>query len=640
MKSNLKKHKKLIWVIGILLMVILIIGIQKVWSNRRRMEAMQFMQQETATLERRTLLESISATGTIASVASKEISANVSGIEVESILVAVGDRVEEGDLLCVLDAETIEQNLADTKASYEVAQKKTQLELAAAERSLAEAQTSATIDATRAAENVSDSWNDYLETVTDAEEAEAEWNEALETEYEKKGEYELRLELLAKCKEELEAAKAVAEQSDASKFESQFTLSREQLDEYIKDNGIVANGLMDNIYLSNGNLASLNSDQITSGSDGSGDLDSHKAKVAEDLALLVSLQSQYNQATQADQAYAAAQSAYQSMEQETSTWKSKYEAAANSTKSMESAYEQALNSSESMKDSYDKQVQNKEDTERNNTSTLANKTDSLTTTQLNASIQGLSDEQKIAEYEKQIAACQVKAPFSGIITSISVEEGDSYNGGVIVTIEDDSAFEVSAQIDEYDISKISVGQNAVIKTNATGDTELSGTVKSVAPRATQGSTDVTYEVIVSIDEVCDSLRMDMTAQMSIILSQVENVLTVPYDALQEQEDGTYYIEVVRENQEANYQNDSATPKDMEQPEHNMQDKMQDKMQDNMQQAQSTERITVEKGVESDYYVQVSGAGLTEGMEVVIPQSKEQDNNMQNRIMMQGPMGGF
>lgn len=462
MKKMFKKHRKLCFTAGIILIVVLIAGVQFMRVRSRMAERMNVPQWETATLERRTLLDSISATGTITSIANKDVTANVTGVYVESVEVSVGDRVQEGDLLCVLNAETIEQNLADAKASYDVAKKKTQIELASAQRSLTETQTGNAINAERAQDNVSDAYNDYLETVTDIEEAESKWDQALETEYEKKGEYEYRQELLATKKEEMETA--------------------------------------------------------------------HKEVLDSQLSVLKSLQSQYKKALADDQAYAEAQSACQALEQEVSSWKAKYDAAAQSTKSAQTAYEQALKTSESSKDSYEKQVENKEDTERSNASTLASKTDSLTTTQLNASIQGLSDEQKIAEYEKQIEACQVKAPFY-----------------IEVLMQD-------------------------------------GKVSDTEPADLQNA-----------DKVFDKNRLP---QEGMELPQREN------------------------DQEMPLQNTSLNP------------------DRNGTMNQNTKQITVTKGVESDYYVEIAGEGLTEGMTVIIPQTQAEQMDMQNRMMMRGPMGGF
>ena len=45
-------------------------------------------------------------------------------------------------------------------------------------------------------------------------------------------------------------------------------------------------------------------------------------------------------------------------------------------------------------------------------------------------------------------------------------------------------FVVRLSVDEYDISKIEIGQAVQIRTNGTGDLELEGKVVSIAPHAT------------------------------------------------------------------------------------------------------------------------------------------------------------
>lgn len=53
----------------------------------------------------------------------------------------------------------------------------------------------------------------------------------------------------------------------------------------------------------------------------------------------------------------------------------------------------------------------------------------------------------------------------------------------------------------------------------------------------------------------------------------------------------------------------------------------------------TRRIPVTKGIESDYYVEISGEGIEEGLEVVVPADNGMDDL--NRLLQQmGPMGGF
>lgn len=624
MKEKLTKHKKLVI---LLVVVIVIAGLGMLVTNnmkkKKEMLMQSFNQTETAFLEKRTLVSSVSATGTVQSVDSKEVSVALSNVEVESIQVAVGDIVEEGDVICIFDSEDIEQNLADAKASLNSTTGKSEIDVSSAERSLAEAETTRNIEAERADQNVADAWNDYLESVTDLEEAEDEWDEAIATRNEKKGEYEYRQQRLEDAKAKMESAKASSGQSGT--YEKEFTDALATFKSYVEaDAGITANnGALDKMYLTSQDLPNLNADTDFTVTDSD-----KKQKLTDDLDTLKSLQTQYQNSVSADAAYQQALSEYQALEQEVASWKTKYEAAEKEVNSYESAYEQAESASDSMLDAYDQQVEKQEDSTRSNASTVASRTDNLSTARYNASVSGASDKQKVKDYEEQLSRCTVTAPMGGIVTAVNLEEGDLYNGTAIVTIEDTSAYEISTEIDEYEIGKIKEGQKVVIKTNGTGDEELDGKVRSIAPRATAGATEVTYEVIVSIDTPNELLRMDMTAKLSIILENKENVLTVPYEAVREAEDGTYYIEVLREEESI-------------QPEAGMEQAEAPGMAaENAFREGKTERIAVEKGIESDYYIEVIGDSLTEGMEVVVPKASTDGMSFQEMISNRGPMGGF
>lgn len=626
MKEKLAKHKKAVILI-VVIIVIVVVGMLVTSNMKKKREMlMESMNQtETAFLEKRTLVSSVSATGTVKSVDSKEVSVALSNVEVESLPVSMGDVVEEGDVICIFDSEDIEQNLADAKASLTAATGKSDIDVSSAERSLAEAETTRNIEAERADQNVADAWNEYLESVTDLEEAEDDWDEAIATRNEKKGEYEYRQQRLEEAKTKMENAKTSSGQSGT--YETAFTDGLKALKDVVdNDPDITANsGTMDQIYLTSPDLQNMTAESaFTFTGD---DQDTKKQTINTHLDSLKNFQTKYQSSVAADAAYQQALSEYQALEQEVASWKTKYEAAEKEVSSYESAYEQAESASDSKLDAYDQQVENQEDSTRNNASTVASKTDNLSTARYNASVSGTSDQQKVKDYEEQLSRCTVTAPMSGIVTAVNLEEGDLYNGTAIVMIEDTSAYEISTEIDEYEIGKIREGQQVVIKTNGTGDEELDGTVKSIAPRATAGGTEVTYKVIVSIDTPNELLRMDMTAKLSIILENKENVLTVPYEAVREAEDGTYYIEVVKEDMDT-------------QPEDGEQEKESDGAAGNTIREVKTERIAVEKGIESDYYIEVIGEALTEGMEVVIPKTSTEGMSFQEMISNRGPMGGF
>ena len=659
-----KKHKKLT-IAGVILIIVAIVGTtigSKANERREQMEAMM-NQTQTSKVEKRTLVSSVSATGTLTSAKSKEVSVELSGVEVESVLVQLGDMVEEGQLLCEFDSKDIEENLAESKTALEVARQKTQMDLTAAERNLADAREDYDTDLKRGNTDLDVAYNDYVLAVEDVEEAESAWNSAKENKYMYLGEYEYRQELANQKKAQLNAV------GSSDVFKQEFANSRNMLAQSItdlnsnadvNDDVVLGTAAMDKIGLGNDlNLitvgAGATDDFSTSNSEVQTKINSH-------IEALKSLQTSYKTALQLEQEYAA-------LQQEAANMQSKYNSAVQSESSAEKTYEQAVSASQSELSAYQKQQRTLDDTTKSAENNVINKTESLTTAQLNALSSGNSEEDKVEQYQKQLEDCTVEAPISGIISAVNLEVGDTYNGTAIVTIDDISAFEVTAQIDEYDIGKIEKGQKVVIKTNATSDEELEGTVKIISPKASTSASSVTYEVIISVDTPHDMLRMGMTAKLSIILDSKENIITVPYEAVQEDASGNYYVEVVsdgKESEEGQENERAQMPEgadfdNMPQMSEGVELENKPQMSENMNLENkrpgknsgntlskddgsssnlNTRRIYVEKGIESDYYIEIISDEITEGMEVVIPKTESDFNNIQNMMMRQGPMGGF
>ena len=649
MKEKIRKHKKLCIILLIVLLLAIFLASCVSRVKKAQQELIAAMNQpQIAQVERRTLVSTVSATGKVDSAESKEISVGLNGVEIKSIAVQVGDVIEAGTLLCEFDSEDIEKNLADARASLNASSARTQMDITSAQRSLAEAEATRNIELERADADLAKAWNDYLKALTDQEEAKEEWDNAKQTTIEKKGEYEYRQELLT-------AAGQSGANGQSEKLAKEFEQTKNELESYITSQSVgIGSGVMDRIYITSDDLAG-----ITVGSDTTSDIvvdanqNPDKAEqVNAYLGTLKSYQTQY-------QAAKTAETNYASLQQEVASWQTKYNTAKQAESGAEAAYEQAVSAAEAKLELYNNKVRAKEDTQRNQDTSVQNKTDSLTTSKLNATTSTLSDEQKVKTYQEQLENCVLKAPISGVITAVNAKAGDTYNGGALFTIEDVSAYEVSAEIDEYDIGKIREGQTVVIKTNGTGDEELKGTVQQVAPRATaktttaSSSSEVTYNVRISIDTANDLLKLDMTAKLSIIQDSKENVLTVPYEAIWEDESGNYYVEVVEsvntnadiqvqpeegannaDEQNGQPQNDMAQSQE-EQPEGRGRDGNNSGGTD-----LNTRRVYVKKGIESDYYIEVISDEITEGMEVVVPRNGQDGMDIQMMMQNQGPMGGF
>ena len=164
-----------------------------------------------------------------------------------------------------------------------------------------------------------------------------------------------------------------------------------------------------------------------------------------------------------------------------------------------------------------------------------------------------TDKTQIKQYEQQLEKGVLTAPFGGTVTTVNFEVGDTYTAGALVTLQDCTAYEIEAEISEYEISDVRLGQQVLIKTNATGSEELEGEVIFISPTATQSaaaqsttSGDVTYTVRIALNTQNEKLRLDMTASLSIIIESHDSVYTVPYNALNQDNEGNYFINEVAE----------------------------------------------------------------------------------------------
>jgi HlyD family secretion protein len=123
----------------------------------------------------------------------------------------------------------------------------------------------------------------------------------------------------------------------------------------------------------------------------------------------------------------------------------------------------------------------------------------------------------------------LRAPFDGTVARVNVSAGEMAPiGQPAVVILDDSSFQVAINVDELDIGRLRTGQAANVTLDAFTDVTLDGTVTSIAPAATvdQGGV-VSYAVVVTLAPTDAAIRADMTANVTIVVEQLTDVLLIP-----------------------------------------------------------------------------------------------------------------
>lgn len=150
-----------------------------------------------------------------------------------------------------------------------------------------------------------------------------------------------------------------------------------------------------------------------------------------------------------------------------------------------------------------------------------------------------SAQSDIANAQAQLASAQndldnatIVAPTDAVVVTSPLQLYQYTTDASIITLTPTGTnLEVDAQIDQADISQVKVGQKVDITLDAYPNDHSSGTVSLVALQGTTTSNVTTFTVTITVDKASDKLRSGMNANVSIIVNQAKNVLTVPSEAI-------------------------------------------------------------------------------------------------------------
>ena len=155
---------------------------------------------------------------------------------------------------------------------------------------------------------------------------------------------------------------------------------------------------------------------------------------------------------------------------------------------------------------------------------------------LSESIQSASETLRGAELSMQSTQdtmnnYTITSPISGTIIEKAAKVGDALStGSDLCTIYDLSYLEMTINVDELQVSSLSVGQTVQVTADAVQDRTYEGVVTRVSMKGDTSGGTTTYPVTVRIDET-DGLRPGMNANAEIVVAQAKNALAVPNAAV-------------------------------------------------------------------------------------------------------------
>jgi HlyD family secretion protein len=158
------------------------------------------------------------------------------------------------------------------------------------------------------------------------------------------------------------------------------------------------------------------------------------------------------------------------------------------------------------------------------------------------------EKDKEAKLIKQIENCKLPAPGDGLVvyandpsrfggsSQVQIEEGASVRERQkIFSLPNISKMRVNTKVHESMIDRINPGLPARIRVDAFADHLLEGVVQEVAPLPDPNSffsSDIkVYTTRVSIEHGLEGLKPGMTAQVEILITELDDVLSVPVQAV-------------------------------------------------------------------------------------------------------------
>ncbi len=148
--------------------------------------------------------------------------------------------------------------------------------------------------------------------------------------------------------------------------------------------------------------------------------------------------------------------------------------------------------------------------------------------------------EELTHWEDLYKAAPLVAPLGGLVISRNMEPGQSVTSGDAVLVLSDRLI-VKAQVDETDIGRVNVGQEAEIVLDAYPQSTIASRVDHVAFEARTINNVTIYQVEVMPQRVPDFMKSGMTANVTFHVSRKRGVLLLPADAVREEEGRTVVL---------------------------------------------------------------------------------------------------
>lgn len=552
-KNWFLRHK----VLSIVLVVLLVIAVAVFFVVRNVMknaEGLAYTFVRTTTLEKTTLTDSVTVNGTVK--AGQDASVTVADAaklyKVATVNVKVGDAVKKGDVIATLDTTELLKQIEQAELSYSDT-------LKSAQTSYARAADDLTVEQVKHENTLID-----LQANIDA--ADKQLAEAQENQKKAQANYD-------------------AAKSDRDALAGEYNRVSAEVQAYTDQLKTAAAAQESALAEANNALAARTAAQT--------ELEQAKSTYGEGSAEAIAAQQKLTECetryTEANNAYTSAQSNYTTAATNLQNAQSgcsvpsrglygfaAIEAAFKQADSLLTQYETALETAKKTTESAEKALKSAHDAYDNekNYSSLKTRAQSVedAATRLSQSARTPSTLETLRD---TLNSCTLTATMDGTITSLNATVG-SVCTGAVATIQNTDQLTVEVTIPANSVPNVSEGMACRITSDAASGQIIHGTLVRIDPVANEKGT---FGATVSVNASDAGLLIGTQAKVEIVISEKSDVFVVPMDAVDINDDGSYYVLRCTGGEGI---------------------------------AMTFEQVPVAVGDSNDYYVEISGAGLHVG----------------------------
>lgn len=156
----------------------------------------------------------------------------------------------------------------------------------------------------------------------------------------------------------------------------------------------------------------------------------------------------------------------------------------------------------------------------------------------------------LASAQTNLSYTRIVAPIDGDVVSISTLEGQTvvaaFQVPTLMKLADLSTMTVKAQVSEADVVRVKAGLPVYFTILGDPDKRYHGTLRAVQPSPEKINNAVFFNALFDVPNPDRTLRVDMTAQVTILLGEAKQALTVPLTALGARDkDGRQEVRVLK-----------------------------------------------------------------------------------------------